>query len=141
MLAQQVNSRGKMMQICLDFAGVYCAEIFQAIMKNCPGFVLVGAGRGGSCRVCPCQESSPGTLPVPVPGTALPCPGAEAISTQVCWGWLGSDVLGPLAGQPWCCSCCAWPWCTRLSWGCISGSDDSLGQHWARTKPELNILT
>lgn len=34
MLPQQVRRKGKMMQICLDFAGVYCGEIFQDIMKN-----------------------------------------------------------------------------------------------------------
>lgn len=33
-LPQQVNKKGKMMQICLDFAGVYCGEIFQDLMKN-----------------------------------------------------------------------------------------------------------
>lgn len=147
-LAQQVNRRGKMMQICLDFAGVYCGEIFQAIMKNCPGIGVVGAGRGAAGWCCgtstsalPRRAALGHSLPVPW-CQKLPCtaqllgafpPGAAAGGA----GW-AQVSLGPLAGapwQPWCCLCCAWPG------GCTSGSNDSLGQHWDGTKPQLNIIT
>lgn len=33
-LPQQVNKKGKMMQVCMEFVGVYCDDIFQYTVGN-----------------------------------------------------------------------------------------------------------
>lgn len=105
MLAQQVNRKGEMMQICLDLAGVYCGEIFQAIMKNCAQGLVWWEQR--SCKVAVVKQhfqgSSPGTQPKCPWCQKLPCtaqvlrasPLMECLRCR--WGWLGSG--GPWAGQ------------------------------------------
>lgn len=77
MLPQQVNKKGKMMQICLDFAGIYCGGIFQDIMKNSAQELvsweqgeelpwLVGTStsalpRRAGLGTLPCAKNCPGT--------------------------------------------------------------------------------
>lgn len=69
-LQQQVNRKGKMMQICLGFAGVDCGEIFQGIVKTLPRSWCPGGRERSmerSClgwllwkqHICPSQESRP----------------------------------------------------------------------------------
>lgn len=34
-LLRQVNKKGKAMEVCMDFVGVYCGDVFQYIMEDC----------------------------------------------------------------------------------------------------------
>lgn len=138
MLPQSVNRKGKMMQICLDFAGVYCDEIFQDIMKNSAQELIWWeqgeelpwiAGMEAAHLPCPGEQALGHSLPLPW-CQKLPWdfPGWEGISSQswwYSWGclvckcalalWLGRQQSG-VHCSPWSCSCCAWPWLSKLSW-------------------------
>lgn len=136
------------MRVCMDVVGVYSGAIFRYIVQNDAQELvweqgeklpwtfrreqeLVWSGPFRTWRALPLR--SHGQIKVWFAGSTLD----TSVVTQSrirCFIQAVCVTSPDFTGS----SCCKWTWYTKLSLGCISVTNYSLGQNWNRTMPQSN---